>query len=260
MKNKYLIIPSYILDIIFFVLLGVLHLEILTKVSDHLFEITKIMEEQTKNLIENELIYFESNLLTDPAFTQHYHAILGYLALFVLLAFLLFVIFQGLNFYLAHRMVHNVKFKEFAWKFPLYSLIAFILSALVMLLIATTSELFSGLPLTGITEITIIMAAALAIILYFLTVAVTKLKLKQSLILSVKHFYPLFLYYIIPVMIWICLMYIGGWLFTLSWLALLFFVLLVIIPYLTAFRLFFITKLKSFHPVRKTSEKKEEHK
>src|SRR3989344_8449494 len=111
-NSKKFILLSAILDFTFFILIAKTMQDILTKVSTNLASINSAIQSEFTNVQQ----IGEFSLLTNQEFMANYRVLIKYTLLFFVIFFLLWVFFQGTNWYLAKPKKEGyVKFmKSFA--------------------------------------------------------------------------------------------------------------------------------------------------
>ena len=140
-KHKNIIPLVVLFEVLFAWFLITIHINILTKLYDSIDFVTSIMQEKMSALGSTNAPSIGLELLKDNQFSYHYNLILQNIGYFFLISIGLFIIFKGLNWYVARRLFVKIKLKDYAKQFiPLTLFWAFVLMLLAFLTIYLSSK------------------------------------------------------------------------------------------------------------------------
>gem|GEM_PF-4930504 len=173
-KKKELFLLSMFFDLCFFTALLVIHYFVLVAVKEHVFKFMDMMQETVGGIANAETVSQVSpELLMTPELTAVYHAIAKYFIILLLGILLSWLVFKGINWYIANRMIRKVNTQKFALKFIGYTIIA---AVCLVILFAITIKLisystFAFLPLIGVFADRIIFFLLVWVLAYFVFIA-----------------------------------------------------------------------------------------
>jgi len=190
--NKKLFLLSWLCDLAFFIIFGFIYLKSLLAAESSLRALSKFMQENVNQLVQNfnpgkaDLGF----LLTNQAFVAHYNTVMYYIQLFIFSTFLLYLLTQSINWYLAHKIAKKKIKKNYFVRFFIATLIQFLLFIGVAilalkLLMESTLTLF---PFLNTTTINILFTTFFIILAYFSLLSyiyLSKPKIKQA----IKHIF-----------------------------------------------------------------------
>jgi hypothetical protein len=168
---------------------------------------------------------------------MNYHAVLKYIALFVVGGFLSWMLLQGIAWYVTHRSMKKIDFLPYMGKFTLFSTLWFVVLVGGIFAIASIleSSTFGTLPYLGETGMAILVAIFMIILGYFAVVSYA-VPIKKTYLVAWRGIKTVGLYYFAMVAASAAFLVLGTWLFTLHWAALLFFALFILLPSFTVYR------------------------
>jgi len=173
-KKKELFLLSMFFDLSFFAALLVIHYFVLVAVKEHVFKFMDVMQKTLGEAVSAEAVSQVSpELLKTPEMLAVYHTIAKYFIILLLGVLLSWLVFKGINWYIANRMIRKVNTQKFALKFIGYTILA---SICIVILFAITIKLisystFAFLPLIGIFADRIIFFLLVWVLAYFVFIA-----------------------------------------------------------------------------------------
>ncbi len=249
-KSWPLLILVVVLDIFFLYSFGKVYFTEFQVLSLHLGKLNALLQSGLGAMVSTN---DASNISLDvAAFDAATHAIYWSIARVLGFLFLFWTIFQGSAWYFCHRIVGQTrKFPSFFLRFALVSLAGFILflailSGAMLLAFKSASDPF---PLIGRTGISIIAASFVLIIYYFLTIAYSVLchgsfwkRFKHA---SIYHIATNGGWYALMLVTLAILYLIIAWLAESYVLIAMSVVLFVLLPVISVWRVFFISKVNA---------------
>ena len=183
-KNKLFFIVSCLLDIGFIISFFVLFWQIIyKKIFTIILGISSVMtglQSASTDLTMQAESYMA--LARNIEFLSLYSNFIRWLSIFLILLFLSWLVFMGLNFFIAARFVDKkTRFWNYTLKFSLFSLFFYVLSVLSFLLTIYLSVLNSKISLEIFTQgvINVVFVVLLILIKYFFCVSLVKIQKKR---------------------------------------------------------------------------------
>jgi len=235
-KNKGLFFLSIFLDILFFIAIIASQVWILTIVRDSVLKVMEIVQQTAGELAQAEAVAQVSpELFKTPELMAEFQIILKYFLILIGLVFLFWIVFKGINWFIAHKMLKKVDAKKFTIKFMLYSLLAFVFLliwfVIVMRLISYSTSAF--LPLMSVGLDRIFLFLGIAVLNYFVFITYSMIpyagcrKIWNFGIKNYRVLVPAYLFWLIALMI---LSYLTVWVISINYWAPAIFALLITIP------------------------------
>lgn len=177
----YLII-AVILECIFVIALSALQMYYFLPTANAALEAGGIMEQQLAEIEQIDAYRLEGMLIENDAFMEAYHVLLANLAMFLLMAFIVFVIFRSILWYLSLKSIHKkMPLKTVLFKFSLIAgFWAIVLLAIMIVYNLITSGAASLLPLIGSGTATVIALILTIISIYFAITGFALIPARQS--------------------------------------------------------------------------------
>jgi len=235
-KHKGLFLLSMFLEIVFYLVIAVSQFWVLLAARDSILRVMDLIQESVGSLAEADAISVASpELFRTPELMAEYHIILKYFLVLIGIFFLTWIIFKGLTWFIAHKMLKKVDVKKFTWFFVLYSLLTFIFSfiwfVLIMRLISYST--FAFLPLIGVAMDRILLFVGFAVIAYFMLIAYSLIpnagcrKICQFSVSKFRQLIPSYLLWLVSLTI---LSYLTVWVISINYWAPVIFALFITIP------------------------------
>lgn len=141
LKNKLLLALFIIVDVAFFASLVYVHTNIYFSLAEHSTKLFSIMQEQTTALNQTNMSELNYILAQNAEFINSYNQFLKYFV-YLILSFLgLFIVFQGINWFLAHKIVNEkVNLFTFIWQFLFWTLFWFLAIVLLQMILVSSKE------------------------------------------------------------------------------------------------------------------------
>ncbi len=205
-KHKKIVLIATIIDCLFFYAYGLLGGGLTQKLTE-LFE----------NIVIGVLPGIkQGNAIIDLLFFPNVYPLttsfLFNLLLLILLIFVLYIVFQGINFWLANNLVKKISYKDYLISFAKVNLLwilGFVVYNIIDL-IGRLQERFdtitTGLETTNYWSI--IAKILIFLIIYFALISYTKLNLKNAFVIGTKKFKQLFFLLISSLVIILVLMFV----------------------------------------------------
>lgn len=225
LENKLFLVLFVIFDIAFFVSLIYSQSIIYPVLGDYSAKLFSVVERESKGLNESNLSNLDSILSQNAEFIDNYRSFLKYFSYLVLSFFLIFVVFQGINWFLAHKIVRReFSIPKFALWFFLWCImwlvsIVFIQSVIISL---GSNSAFA-------------MAVAFLAIFYFGAISfasINILKFREMFVFAVRNWEKLIKYLSFIFLGLIFLSFISYYLVSLNYLAGILFSILITIPFM----------------------------
>lgn len=224
------------LEICFYLAITISQFWVLLAARDSILRVMNLIQESVGSLAEADAISVVSpELFKTPELMAEYHIILKYFLVLIGIFFLTWIIFKGLTWFIAHKMLKKVNVKKFTWFFVLYSLLTFICSiiwiVLIMRLISYST--FAFLPLIGVEMDRILLFIGLAVIAYFMLIAYSLIpnagcrKICRIGVSKFRQLIPAYLLWLVSLTI---LSYLTVWVISISYWAPVIFALFITIP------------------------------
>lgn len=245
-NQKYYLLPiAVILDLAFFYILTRLHLEVLSKVAEHMQVINEQLTQKTAELAVSDLGNLNSYLAATPQFMTEYHAVMKLGVVFILGTLISWILLQGLAWWIAHRSAGNkIPLWKYIGRFSIVTILCSMVLSVVLFILTGLVESNAILPLVSENEPFILSAIMVGIIGYFATVLYAS-PTKAGLVASVKQLNPFAIAYLGALALGGIGIAFGTWIFTLHWGALLVFVLFILLPSLSVYRYYFAKRALS---------------
>lgn len=242
-KNKGLFILSCFLDTVFFLALLAVNYVFLMSIKDYVVEFVDVVQENFAGVIENNMTVVSPEMVKTPELMSIYHSIIKYLVVFILAAFLAWLVFKGLNWFIANRLIRKVKPKDFTKRFIAHTLLACI-CLFVILVIATNLAAYSSssfLPLFGSTTAKVLSLVLVWVLAYFLAISYsTNLSCKELTRFGIKHYKELVPAHLFIFIGFILLSYLAVESIKINFWAPVFFALFITIPFVTFGRFYIV--------------------
>lgn len=172
-KNKGLFVLSCFIDAVFFLVLVGIHYFMLINVKGHVMMFMDIMQENLANLAGENVTFVSPAMLKSAELVEVYHVLLKYALIFAFLLLVTWMIFKGLNWFIANRVVRKIQFMDFARKFIIHTLLAFVCAILIFIIMMQliSYATSSYLPLVGETGARVISLFLIWLLAYFTAIA-----------------------------------------------------------------------------------------
>ena len=203
---------------------------------DSIVRVMDLIQESVGSLAQADAVSAVSpELFKTPELMAEYHIILKYFLVLLVAFFLTWIIFKGINWFIAHKMLKKVDVKKFAGFFVLYSLLAFICGVIWFILIMRliSYSTFAFLPLIGVGMDRILLCAGFVILAYFMLIAYSLIptagcrKICNVSISKFRQLIPAYMLWLISLTI---LSYLTVWVVRISYWAPVIFALFITIP------------------------------
>lgn len=176
LKKRRMLLFTTLAEVFFFYFLTKIHVDVFLKIQEHLVVVMDAIQQQTEAVADVGGIgaNVDQALLADPTVVSAYNTILGLLGLFFVLLLANWMIFQGINWWIANSMTKKkVPFAAYAWKFITFTLFWFVclIALLVAFITLTNYASFSVLPLIGQSVVQWAFFIFLALIGYFAAIS-----------------------------------------------------------------------------------------
>jgi len=235
-KNKSLFLLSVCLELFFIVVLAVAHLWILSAAKDSIAKIMSLVQESVGALAQADAVSGVSpDLFKTPELMVEYHILLKYLFILFAVFVVVWVLFKGINWFIARRMFKKIEFKRFLRSFAEYSLLSFFCGfvwfILIMRLISYST--FSFLPLISTGMSRFLLFAGFAVLAYFMFIAYSLIPFSGCKIIcrfGVKNWRKLIPAYLVWLVSLFILSYLTVWVIQFSFWAPVFFGLFITLP------------------------------
>lgn len=137
LKNKLLLVLFIIVDVAFFASLVYVQTNIYFSLGEYSSKLFATIQETTA-LNQTNLTELDTLLAQNVEFMQNYRQFMKYFT-YLILSFLgLFTLFQGINWFLAHKIIHEIKVFKFAWQFLFWTLFWFLALVLLQLMLVSS--------------------------------------------------------------------------------------------------------------------------
>jgi hypothetical protein len=216
------------------------------------------------NILQNSaslMITSQDSIITllreTPEFVEYYHDLLGNVLIFAIISYILWSLFQGLNFGITHGMIKKTNIAKYLFKFSWINLIWCGVTALLFFIYLrwTLSNRLTFIPIISRGTISVIMGIFFIIICYFSFISYGLLAhntfintLKNTFVIGVKNILHLLLMFLIIILSL-------GIIFTLILLSAkltaflsVIIIIIVLLPALYFSRIYLITTLSSLRP------------
>ncbi len=235
-KHKGLFLLSMVLEISFYLVIAVSQFWVLFAARDSIVRVMDIIQESVGSIAQADAISAVSpELFRTPELMAEYHIILKYFLVLLVVFFLTWIIFKGLTWFIAHKMLKKVDVKKFAGFFVFYSMLTFICSIIWFILIMRliSYSTFAFLPLIGVEMDRILLIIGFAVIAYFMLIAYSLIpnagcrKICRVGVSKFRQLIPAYLLWLTALTI---LSYLTIWVIRFSYWAPVIFALLITIP------------------------------
>ncbi|MBW3004521.1 hypothetical protein KY310_01705 [Candidatus Woesearchaeota archaeon] len=242
-KNKGFFLLSCFIDAVFFLVLLAMNYVFLVGVKDYVTEFIDVAQVEIQTMAQDNFTVMSPALLKSQELLAPYHMIIKYAVVFILAAFLAWIIFKGLNWFIANRLIRKVKPKEFAKRFIIHTILAFlcliIIFIILMRLISYSS--FSFLPLISDTGARVLALLLIWILAYFLAISYsTNLSCKELTRAGIKHYKELVPAHLVIFIGFLLLSYLTVEVIKYHYWAPVFVALFVTIPFVTYGRIYIV--------------------
>lgn len=240
-KNKGLFVISCFVDVVFFLVLVAVHYVVFVGMQEYVLRFVDAVEESLGSIAQKDIAAVSPDLLNTPEIASAYHMILKYMVVLVLLSFLAWLVFKGINWFIANKIVRKVKIKDFIKQFLISSLLAFVCAFVIAVvagrLIAYGS--FSFLPLIGSSGARLVAFVLVWLLAYLVSIAYSGVQLRKLLRFSIQNYRVLVPAHLFVFLGFFILSYLTVESIRLNYWAPVFFALLITIPFV-AFGRFYI--------------------
>jgi|GEM_PF-3870931 len=251
-KNLNYIVVPILIDIIFLLLVGAAGSFVLEKAIPYLEEFAEINVNAPSltSMTDAEFTTFleqsaEKAYLSNQAFNVFLQ--------FIGIIFVLWIVFQGLNWFLASKCVNGkTSYKRFILNFSIMSLMGLILSSLIALLLISMAvqNIMSQNYFANTFIVNVLTALFVAIILYFLFIGYSiahkyKLKelLKNTFIVGFKDFKKIIIAYATLIILFLIINYLMQLVYSLGSAVILLVGMLILMPLMALSRIYLIKTL-----------------
>jgi hypothetical protein len=212
-------------------------------IKDYVVEFVDVVQKNFAGVLENNLTMVSPEMMKTPELLNVYHSILKYFFVFVLVALLVWLVFKGVNWFIANKLVRKVKPKDFIRRFIAHTLLAcvclFIIVVITANLVSYSSSSF--LPLFGSTAARLLAFVLVWVLAYFLAVSYsTGLTCKKLTRFGIKHYKELVPAHLFVFLGFFLLSYLAVETIKLNFWAPVFFALLITIPFVTFGRFYIV--------------------
>ncbi|MBW3002179.1 hypothetical protein KY338_03410 [Candidatus Woesearchaeota archaeon] len=242
-KNKGFFLLSCFIDLVFFLILLAVNYFFLMSVKDFIVGFIDAVQENFAGVLEKNLTVISPGMIKTPELMSAYHLILKYVVVFVLIALLVWIVFKGINWFIANRLIRKVKPGDFIKRFIAHTFLAciclFIIMVIATNLVAYSSSSF--LPLFGSTTARFITLVLIWLLSYFLAVSYsTNLTCKELMKAGIKHYKELVPAHLFIFIGFLLLSYLTVESIKLDFWAPVFFALIITIPFVTYGRIYIV--------------------
>lgn len=241
-KNKGLFILSCFVDVVFFLVLVAVNYVVFVGMQEYVLRFVDAVEESLGSIAQQDIAAVSPDLLGRPEIASAYHMILKYMVVLVLLAFLAWLVFKGINWFIANKIVRSVKIKDFIRQFLVSSLLAFVCAFVIALvagrLIAYGS--FSFLPLIGSSGARVVVFVLVWLLAYFVALAYSGVQLRKLFGFSIRNYKVLVPAHLFVFLGFFILSYLTVESIRLNYWAPVFFALFITVPFLAFGRIYIV--------------------
>jgi len=174
LKNRKLLLFTTLIEVMFFYFYTNIQQKVFLPLQGRLDIVMQAMGEQTANVTESIAPQLDSILLADPTVMAAYNDVLKFLGLFLLLILLNWILFQGINWWLANKIVKKkVDFAQYAKKFIAYTIFWFAALFLLLIFVVLLADYasFGILPLVTTEIVSFLFVFLLLAIAYFSSIS-----------------------------------------------------------------------------------------
>ena len=193
-KNKGFFLLSVLIDIIFFFVIILINYFSLLAMKAHITKFADLVQDSLIELgMSNTTQGISPALFRTPEIMGVYHEILKYLVILIVLVLASWIVLQGLNWFIANRLIRKIKFREYALKFiphTLFAFLCFMIIILIMLRLVAYST-FEFLPLIGTSGARIITLLLIWVLAYFVFISystVPKMSCRDLMKFGIKNY------------------------------------------------------------------------
>jgi hypothetical protein len=253
-KTKpFYLFAQIVLDLLFLVLIGVFGNMILSK-SIPFLEKMAVLNQGTQTVTSLASDEASAMIIQQTQMLSLLSKVLGVFIKFIAVVFILWIILQGLNWFLAVRSDRKISLKKYLLKFSIISLISTILIVILTLLFVNFSikNLLTLTPIISQSLINNLMIAITIIIVYFTINAYSILDkhnlrttIKRSFKVGVKNFKEIIIAYLILVILFTIANYIVKLFALLGFTGLMISGIIVIMPLIAFSRIYLIKTINT---------------
>ncbi len=180
-ENKKYLGLIIIIELIFLSLFGTLQYYLFYPSGEAANRAGEIIAQEMQKLQESEVYQLESILANNPEFMQAYNDLLKALSYFVFGVLILWIIFKGLSWHLAHKSVlRKIKLQQTWWKFALLSAFWFAIIMAILLIYGLLEGSAALIPMESATATTWIMTLIFLLIFYFAQISFALIPAQQT--------------------------------------------------------------------------------
>lgn len=235
-KNKGLFLLSIFIELLFITVLSFAHLWVLSAAKDSIAKIMSLVQESVGSLAQADAVSGVSpDLFRTPELMAEYHVLLKYFVLLFVIIFVAWVLFKGINWFIARKMFKKIQFKRFWLSFAEYSLLSFLCGlvwfVLIMRLISYST--FSFLPLISTGMSRFLLFAGFVVLAYFMFIAYSLIPFSGCRTIcsfGVKNWRKLIPAYLFWLVLLSVFVYLTVWVIRINYWAPVIFALLITIP------------------------------
>lgn len=245
-KNKAVFLASVMLDIILFFVLLFANYFTLTAMQEHITKFADLVQAGMLELAaSNTTQGISPAMFKTPEIMAVYHQVLKYLLMLVIIALVSWIVFKGINWYLANRLIRKVNLKEFARKFISHTLLAFVCFAIINLLMLRmiAYSTFEFLPLIGASGSRLLAFVLVLVLAYFVFISyslIPNTTCKKLARFAVKNYKQILPAHLLVSFALIILAYITVYIIRFNYYAPFIFALLVFFPAMTYGRIYIV--------------------
>ena len=173
-KNRGFFLLTVLLDIIFFFVVILINYFSLLAMKEYITKFTDLVQASLVEIgMSNTTQGISPGMFRTPEIMGVYHQILKYLIILVVLVLVSWIVFKGINWFIANRLIRKVNFKEYALKFiphTLFAFLCFMIIILIMLRLVSYAT-FEFLPLIGTSGARILTFLLIWVLAYFVFIS-----------------------------------------------------------------------------------------
>ncbi|MBR9700062.1 hypothetical protein GOV09_06400 [Candidatus Woesearchaeota archaeon] len=249
-KNRLLFSVTSIVDFLYIVVFFIVYFIIMFNVFNLLLRLSGLMqsiEAPSLDILDSQRPIFSKS----ADFLALSSQLFEFLYFLAVVMFVLWIIFQGVNFFLASRTARKVRFWPYIGKFSLFSLFFYIFVVLSFLLTVYLSMVNSVVPVITQGIITFVVFVLLIIISYFWfisLVAIQKNKIIPAFLktfsVGFREFKKIIKTYLLSFMLLLAGLLILAGVFKINMMAFYFTAVFGFVPLISLLRLFFINNIE----------------
>lgn len=180
-ENKKYLMLVIIVELIFLSLFGALQYYFFYPSAEAANRTGEIIAQEMQKLSESEVYQLEGILSNNPEFMQAYNDLLKALSYFIISVLIIWIIFKGLSWHLAHKSVlKKITLKQTWGKFALLSAFWFAIIMAITIIYGLLEGSAALIPMESSTATTGIMILIFLMIFYFMQISFALIPAQQT--------------------------------------------------------------------------------